>query len=93
MAQAPDWLINGSGAVAGLCSMASFVPQLIKIAQERAAPGISTRMFAITVVGFGCWTIYGLFSQSWPVAISNTVSGALAAAILALRLRYGDASD
>jgi MtN3 and saliva related transmembrane protein len=82
-------LINAVGAGAGLCSMASFVPQLIKIARERDASGVSLRMFAITIVGFALWITYGVLQNAWPVAASNSVCLLLASAIFALRLKYG----
>jgi len=40
------------GLGAALCSMGSFVPQLIKIWREGDASAVSLRMFALTVAGF-----------------------------------------
>ncbi len=90
MAAAPDWLINTFGVAAGLCSMASFVPQIFKIVRERDASGISLRMYAATTIGFVCWIAYGWLSGSWPVTLANAVCLVLVLAILALRLRFGD---
>lgn len=90
MAAAPAWLINTFGVAAGLCSMASFVPQIFKIVRERDASGISLRMYAVTTVGFICWTAYGWLSGSWPVTLANAVCLVLVLAILALRLRFGE---
>lgn len=87
---APEWLINTFGVVAGLCSMASFVPQILKILRERDASGISLRMYAVTTVGFICWTTYGALSGSWPVTVSNAVCLVLVIVIFALRLRFGE---
>lgn len=89
MTAAPDWLINTFGVAAGLCSMASFVPQIFKIVRERDASGVSLRMYAVTTVGFVCWTTYGWLSGSWPVTLANAVCLLLVLAILALRLRFG----
>lgn len=83
-------IVNAVGVGAGLCSMASFVPQLIKIAREKHASGVSLRMFAITIVGFMLWIAYGLLEGSWPVAVSNSVCLALATTIFVLRLKYGE---
>ena len=77
------------GAAAGICSMASFTPQLVKIWRERDASSISLRMYVVTVTGFTLWTIYGLLSKSWPVTLSNTVCLCLSAAILVLKWRFG----
>ena len=87
---AEAWLVNAFGVAAGLCSMASFVPQIVKIVRERDASGVSLRMYAVTIVGFACWTAYGALSGSWPVTASNAICLVLVATILALRLRFGE---
>jgi MtN3 and saliva related transmembrane protein len=82
-------LINAVGTAAGLFSMASFVPQLTKIARERRAEGVSLRTYMVTVTGFVLWIAYGVLLGSWPVAVSNAVCLALSGAILVLKWRYG----
>jgi MtN3 and saliva related transmembrane protein len=79
---------NAVGVAAALCSMTSFVPQIIKIARDHDASSVSFRMYVVTVAGFVLWIVYGLSIASWPVAVSNLVNLGLAAAILALKLRY-----
>lgn len=69
--------------------MASFIPQIIKILQERDASSVSLGMYAVTTIGFACWTTYGALSGSWPVALSNAVCLTLVIAIVILRLRFG----
>jgi MtN3 and saliva related transmembrane protein len=88
-ALAPIWAVNAVGVTAGLCSMASFVPQIIKMARERRAAGVSLRMYAVTIVGFASWTTYGVLIRSWPVTASNAICLILALVIFALRVRYG----
>ena len=78
------------GTAAGLCSMTSFVPQIVKILRERDASGVSLRMYLVTVTGFVLWTSYGVLIGSWPVWLSNAVNLSLAAAILALKARLDD---
>ena len=90
MGDSPDWLINGFGVVAGLCSMTSFIPQIMKIVRERDASGVSLRMYAVTILGFACWTTYGALSGSWPVTASNAICLVLVIIIFALRLNFGD---
>jgi len=89
MTDAPLWLVNTIGVIAGLCSMASFVPQIVKILRERSAAAVSLHMYAVTIVGFVCWTAFGLLTRSWPVAFANAVCLALVITIFALRLRFG----
>jgi len=76
------------GAGAALCSVFSFVPQLVKLIREKAGDELSVRMYLLTVTAFFLWTIYGLLLASWPLIVSNVVSLALSSAILTLRLRY-----
>ena len=87
---APETVVNVIGTAAGLCSMASFTPQLIKIAREKQAEGVSLRTYVVNVVGFVLWIAYGVLLGSWPVAVSNAVNLLLAASILVLRWRYRD---
>jgi MtN3 and saliva related transmembrane protein len=81
-------VINVVGAAAAACSMASFVPQAVKIVREHDASSVSTRMYAVTVVGFALWSTYGVLLQSWPLVGSNLVSLSLASLILVLKFRY-----
>ena len=82
----PLW-INAVGVGAALCSMSSFLPQIVKMIRERDADGVSLRMYLVTVAGFCLWIGYGVLIHSWPVAASNGVNLALAGAILALKWR------
>jgi MtN3 and saliva related transmembrane protein len=76
------------GTAAGLCSMASFTPQLVKIWKEKDASSISLRMYVVTVTGFTLWIIYGVLLGSFPVMVTNSVCLALSGAILALKWRF-----
>jgi MtN3 and saliva related transmembrane protein len=88
----PHLLANAVGVAAALCSMSSFVPQILKILREHDASSVSLRMYVVTVTGFVLWIIYGWSIGSWPVAVSNSVNLLLSAAILALKLRYPEGS-
>ncbi len=81
-------VINVVGVGAALCSMTSFVPQIVKIIRERDAEGVSLRMYVVTVTGFCLWVAYGLLIKSWPVAASNVVNLGLAGTILGLKWRF-----
>lgn len=80
---------NIVGTAAGLCSMISFVPQIVKILREKDASAVSLRMYMVTVTGFVLWTAYGVLLGSWPVIVANAVCLVLTAIILGLRWRYG----
>jgi MtN3 and saliva related transmembrane protein len=76
------------GVAAALCSMSSFVPQVLKIWRERDAEAVSLRMYAVTVTGFALWIGYGVLLKSWPLVASNAVCLALSGLILGLTLRF-----
>jgi MtN3 and saliva related transmembrane protein len=84
----PIELADVIGTCAGICSMTSFTPQLLKIWREKDASSISLRMYVVTVTGFSLWIIYGVLETSFPVILTNTVCLVLSAAILTLKWRY-----
>lgn len=83
-----DWMVDAVGVLAGLCSMASFVPQIVKIVREKDASNISLRMFAVSASAFALWSTYGLLQKSWPLIAANLVCLALVLTIVGLRLRF-----
>ncbi|WP_300578078.1 SemiSWEET family sugar transporter [Phenylobacterium sp.] len=84
----PSFLPEVIGFCAGLCSMVSFTPQLIKTWREQDARSISLRMYVVTVTGFGLWVTYGVMIGSLPVMLTNSVCLILSALILALKWRF-----
>jgi len=76
------------GAVAALCSVTSFVPQVVKIVRDRDAAAVSLRMYAITVTGFALWTVYGWILGEWPLIAANAISLMLSSIVLALKIRF-----
>lgn len=81
------------GFCAGLCSMASFTPQIIKTWKEQDARSISLRMYVVTVTGFTLWVTYGVMIGSWPVMLTNSVCLTLSALILAMKWRFSRPGD
>ena len=85
-----DTIITAVGVGAALCTITSFVPQIVKIAKERDASSVSFRTYALTVSAFTLWTIYGVATQAWPVAGANAVSLGLAATALFFKWKFRD---
>ena len=82
-------LANIVGTGAALCSMSSFIPQIVKIVRERDASSVSLRMYIVTVTGFALWIAYGVLTGAWPVTVANTVCLGMSATILGLKWRFG----
>lgn len=83
--------MNGewTGYVAAVLTTLAFVPQALKTIRNKDARSISLGMYGVFTVGVCFWLAYGITLGSWPMILSNVVTLALAATILALKLRYG----
>jgi MtN3 and saliva related transmembrane protein len=80
-----EWL----GYVAAVLTTAAFVPQALKTIRSRDTRGISLAMYVVFTIGVVFWFAYGVSLGSWPMIIANTITFALAAVILGLKLRHG----
>lgn len=85
-----DLLANIVGTGAAACSIASFAPQVIKIARERDASAVSLRTYVLTCTCFVLWTIYGALTDAWPIIISNALALCMAGAVLFMKWRFSD---
>lgn len=74
------------GAAAVVASTASFSPQAVKIIRTRDTSAISAVTYAMTVVGFALWLVYGALLGEWPLILTNTICLLLSAFILAMKL-------
>lgn len=71
------------GLAASLFSMASFVPQVLKVWRDEDNRGVSRRMYVLTALGFALWIGYGAARGDAPIIIANFVCFVLSVAILA----------
>ena len=85
--------VTAIGVGAAGCSMASFVPQAVKVIKDHDATSVSLGMYVVTVIGFTLWSAYGAFLHSWPLVLSNLICLALSVLILGLKIRYPGASS
>ena len=81
--------LDGIGSAAAFCTTISFVPQLIRVWRRKSASDISLTMFLLFSLGLALWLVYGIGIGSFPIVAANTVTLALALAILALKIYYG----
>ena len=76
------------GYFAAVLTTAAFVPQVWHTFRTRDVAGISLGMYTVFAVGVALWLVYGLLRNSWPIVLANSVTLALALAILAMKIRY-----
>jgi MtN3 and saliva related transmembrane protein len=80
-----DLDINQLGYVAAACTTSAFIPQVFMVWRQRGAPGVSTGMYLIFILGVCMWTAYGLAISSWPVVIANALTLLLASGVLGMK--------
>lgn len=76
------------GLLAGSCTTAAFIPQVLKTWKSRSARDLSLGMFSIFCTGVVLWLVYGLLIMDIPVIIANLVTLVLASFLLFLKLRW-----
>ncbi len=80
-----DWL----GYLAATLTTSAFVPQAWHTFRSRDVSGISLGMYSTFTIGITLWLAYGLLLQAWPIVAANSVTLALSATILGMKLRLG----
>jgi MtN3 and saliva related transmembrane protein len=80
--------INTLGFVAAVFTTVAFIPQVLMVWRQRAAPGVSAGMYIIFVAGIALWLWYGLLLSSWPLIIANSLTLLQASSILAMKLAF-----
>jgi MtN3 and saliva related transmembrane protein len=81
--------IEWFGYAAAVLTTGSFLPQALMTIRSRNTRGISLAMYVIFTLGVALWLAYGVFLESWPMILANTVTLGLSVTILLLKLRYG----
>ncbi|QGY42043.1 hypothetical protein GM415_11025 [Pseudodesulfovibrio cashew] len=77
------------GIVAGFCTTASFVPQVVHTWRTKSVADISLRMYLMLCLGVALWIVYGILIGSLSVLLANLATFVLAASVLGMKLRYG----
>ena len=76
------------GYAAGFLTTIAFIPQVVKIWRSKSAKDVSLPAFATFTVGIGIWIAYGIVKSDPPIILWNVVTLVLAAAILAMKVKY-----
>lgn len=79
-------IVDYVGSIAATCTTLAFIPQAIHSYKTRDLSGISLPMYSIFTAGVVMWLVYGLLKQDWPIIIANTITVALSAMILVLKI-------
>ncbi len=77
------------GFAAGLLTTLAFVPQALTIWRAKSARDVSLGAFASFTIGIALWLAYGLVKGEAPIIVWNAITLVLAAAILAMKAKFG----
>ena len=76
------------GFLAAFFTTASFLPQVYKTWKTKATEGLSLSMYTIFFTGVLCWLIYGVYLNSLPIIIANTITAISALFLLIMKMKY-----
>lgn len=81
--------ITAIGLMAGTLTTVAFVPQLAKAWKSRSTSDLSWGTVTIFSMGVVLWLVYGLWIDSLPVILANTVTLILQLGIVSLKVKHG----
>lgn len=85
----PPILLEAIGFMGAVLTTVCWLPQAIKIVRRRETQAISLSAYVAFTAGLFLWMIYGLALANVPLIGASFVEFALAATIVALKLRHG----
>lgn len=81
-------MIRYLGFFAGLLTVSSFLPQVIRSWRTRQTRDLSLGMFALLTTASSLWIVYGALTSDWPVILTNAAMVALNGALAVAKVRY-----
>ena len=81
-------MIRYLGYFAGILTVGSFLPQVIRTWKSRQTGDLSLGMFAILATASSLWIVYGAITSDWPVILTNTGMVIMNGSLAAAKLRY-----
>lgn len=76
------------GYMAGFCTTASFVPQVIRAWRTRHTDDLAWGWLIIFECGLAGWLTYGVVLHDWPMIFANTITITLCSALMVMKVRF-----
>jgi MtN3 and saliva related transmembrane protein len=76
------------GYLAGVLTVVSLVPQVLRAWRTKQTKALSVRTFLLLITSGVLWITYGALAADWPVIATNAGMVVLNSAILGAKLRY-----
>jgi len=77
------------GYFAGILTVSSFLPQVIRSWRTRQTRDLSLGMFTLLTTASALWMVYGVFTSDWPVILTNGAMVVMNSAIAVAKIRHG----
>jgi MtN3 and saliva related transmembrane protein len=87
-----DSLGTLAGTIAGVLSVAAFLPQAWRIFRRKSAADVSLAMYLTLVAASLLWMAYAWTLGSMPLLFTNLVIGVIALLIALLKIRHSGKS-
>lgn len=81
--------ITTLGLIAGTLTTIAFIPQIAKAWRSKSTGDLSWGMVITFSTGVLLWLIYGIWIDSLPVILANSVTLLLQGGIIAMKIKYG----
>ena len=79
---------NIVGALAGILTSVSALPQLVKTFKKKESEEISVFMIGLLMAGVGTWFFYGILKSDYPIIFTNAFSFLVNLILLVLYFKY-----
>jgi MtN3 and saliva related transmembrane protein len=81
-------MVSELGYVAGVITVASFLPQVIRAWRTRRTRDLSLGSLALLITAGALWILYGALSRDWPVVLTNSGMVGLLVLLAAAKVRF-----
>lgn len=81
-------MIRTLGFVAGMITVAAFLPQVVRAWRTRQTRDLSLAGMTLLIVAGSLWIVYGAMTRDWPVIATNSGMVVLNVALVAAKLRF-----
>ena len=82
-------MVNELGYVAGVVTVASFLPQVVRAWRTRQTRDLSLASLALLITAGSMWILYGALSRDWPVVATNSGMVGLLVLLAAAKVKHG----
>jgi MtN3 and saliva related transmembrane protein len=82
-------MVSELGYAAGVITVASFLPQVVRAWRTRRTRDLSFVSLALLMTAGALWIVYGALSRDWPVVATNGGMVALLVLLAGAKARFG----